>query len=104
MWQFTGQEAYERRAYFWNLLAAIMWQVRTPESFPFSDVARPILLQRVRELLTISQSLVTGRPPIILSTFIDCRIPTSEEEELYQEGEVPVGCECRTFPYSRSHI
>ncbi|KAL1717598.1 hypothetical protein EV715DRAFT_274111 [Schizophyllum commune] len=62
MWQFTGQEAYERRAYFWNLLAAIMWQ-----------------------------SLVTGRPPIILSTFIDCRIPTSEEEELYQEGEVPVG-------------
>ncbi|KAL1745949.1 hypothetical protein HDZ31DRAFT_35219 [Schizophyllum fasciatum] len=62
MWQFTGQEAYERRAYFWNLLSAIMWQ-----------------------------SLVTGRPPVILSTFIDCRIPTSEEEELYQEGEVPVG-------------
>ena len=102
MWQFTGQEAYERRAYFWNLLAAIMWQVRTSESLLFSDVAR--LLQRIRELLTISQSLVTGRPPIILSTFIDCRIPTSEEEELYQEGEVPVGCECRTSPYSRSHI
>ncbi|TRM67025.1 hypothetical protein BD626DRAFT_396566 [Schizophyllum amplum] len=62
MWQFTGQEAYERRAYFWNLLSAVMWQ-----------------------------SLVTGRPPVILSTFIDCRIPTSEEEDLYQEGEVPVG-------------
>lgn len=26
-WGFQGREAYDRRVYFWNLLAAILWQV-----------------------------------------------------------------------------
>ncbi|KAF7440022.1 hypothetical protein PC9H_000363 [Pleurotus ostreatus] len=61
-WGFQGREAYDRRVYFWNLLAAILWQ-----------------------------ALVTGRPPVILQTFIHCKMPTDEEEELYQLGEVPHG-------------
>ncbi|KAJ8486803.1 hypothetical protein ONZ45_g14557 [Pleurotus djamor] len=61
-WGFVGKEAYERRVYFWNLLAAILWQ-----------------------------SLVSGRPPAILQTYIHCRKPSEEEEELYQQGEVPLG-------------
>ncbi|KAJ7253061.1 hypothetical protein B0H12DRAFT_1017793 [Mycena haematopus] len=51
MWRFKGQEAYERRVYFWNLLVAVLWQ-----------------------------SVVTGRPPAILQIFVDCKIPTEEEE------------------------
>ena len=35
----------------------------------------------------------------MLSTYkIDCRIPTQEEEDLYQQGETfPLGCEYVTF-------
>ncbi|KAK7028823.1 hypothetical protein VNI00_014836 [Paramarasmius palmivorus] len=62
MWKFEGRELYERRVYFWNLLSATLWQ-----------------------------SLVTGRPPAILSNYIDCKIPTAEEEATYQHGEVPLG-------------
>ncbi|KAL0946088.1 hypothetical protein HGRIS_012356 [Hohenbuehelia grisea] len=62
LWGFEGKEAYDRRVYFWNLLSSSLWQ-----------------------------SLITGRPPIILDSFYDCKIPTSEEEERYQRGEVPVG-------------
>uniref|UniRef100_A0A0W0FW73 Zn(2)-C6 fungal-type domain-containing protein n=1 Tax=Moniliophthora roreri TaxID=221103 RepID=A0A0W0FW73_MONRR len=62
MWKFEGRELYERRVYFWNLLSATLWQ-----------------------------SLVTGRPPAILSNYIDCKIPTAEEENTYQQGEVPLG-------------
>ncbi len=43
------------------------------------------------------QSLVTGRPPIILSSFIDCKIPTPEEEHAFQQGEVPLGCTYAEF-------
>jgi len=25
-------------------------------------------------------------------SFINCRIPSAEEEEIFQEGEVPLGC------------
>ncbi|KAF9467158.1 hypothetical protein BDZ94DRAFT_1305645 [Collybia nuda] len=62
LWGFEGKEAYERRVYFWNLMSAVLWQ-----------------------------SLVTGRPPSLLTTYIDCRIPTAEDEQLYQRGEVPLG-------------
>ncbi|KAK1227718.1 hypothetical protein PQX77_009269 [Marasmius sp. AFHP31] len=62
MWNFQGRELYERRVYFWNLLSATLWQ-----------------------------SLVTGRPPAILSNYIDCKIPTAEEEDKFQQGEVPLG-------------
>ncbi|KAF8237437.1 hypothetical protein L208DRAFT_1247461 [Tricholoma matsutake] len=61
-WGFQGKEAYERRVYFWNLMAGVLWQ-----------------------------SLVTGRPPALLTTYIDCRIPTAEDEYLFQQGEVPLG-------------
>ncbi|KAJ7130227.1 hypothetical protein C8R44DRAFT_699355 [Mycena epipterygia] len=62
MWRFEGREAYERRVYFWNLLVAVLWQ-----------------------------SIVTGRPPSILSVFVDCRIPTEEEEFQYNGGGPPTG-------------
>jgi hypothetical protein len=48
--------------YFWNLLAGILWT-----------------------------SLVTGRPPGISTEYIDCKIPTAEEEAMYQQGEFPLG-------------
>ncbi|KAF8884213.1 hypothetical protein CPB84DRAFT_172899 [Gymnopilus junonius] len=62
MWKFEGREAYDRRVYFWNLMSGVLWQ-----------------------------SLVTGRPPSLVNTYIDCRIPTAEDENLFQEGEVPLG-------------
>ncbi|RDB23841.1 putative transcriptional regulatory protein C1F7.11c [Hypsizygus marmoreus] len=62
LWGFQGKEAYERRVYFWNLMSGVLWQ-----------------------------SLVTGRPPALLTTYIDCHIPTAEDEALYQQGEVPLG-------------
>ncbi|KAF8958939.1 hypothetical protein BDZ97DRAFT_1428180 [Flammula alnicola] len=62
MWGFEGREAYDRRVYFWNLMAGVLWQ-----------------------------SLVTGRPPSLLMSYIDCRIPSVEDENLFQEGEVPLG-------------
>ncbi|KIK68330.1 hypothetical protein GYMLUDRAFT_214882 [Collybiopsis luxurians FD-317 M1] len=61
-WKFYGREAYDRRVYFWNLLTAILWT-----------------------------SLVTGRPPGIYTEFIDCKIPTEQEEVTYQQGEFPIG-------------
>ena len=27
MWKFEGREAYDRRVYFWNLMAGVLWQV-----------------------------------------------------------------------------
>ncbi|KAF8892927.1 hypothetical protein BD779DRAFT_1609955 [Infundibulicybe gibba] len=62
MWGLHGKEAYDRRVYFWNLMAAVLWQ-----------------------------SLVTGRPPCLLTSFIDCRIPSTQDEQLFQRGEVPLG-------------
>ncbi|KAF8180107.1 hypothetical protein BJ912DRAFT_855397 [Pholiota molesta] len=62
MWGFEGREAYDRRVYFWNLMAGVLWQ-----------------------------SLVTGRPPSLFLSYIDCQIPRVEDENLYQEGEVPLG-------------
>lgn len=61
-WGFTGKEAYDRRHYFYNLFSATLWQ-----------------------------ALVTGRPLSILPEYINCRIPTAEEEEHFQQGEVPIG-------------
>ncbi|KAJ6588378.1 hypothetical protein B0H19DRAFT_922527 [Mycena capillaripes] len=62
MWRFEGREAYERRVYFWNLLVAVLWQ-----------------------------SIVTGRPPTILSVFVDCKLPTEEEEFEFGGGGPPTG-------------
>ncbi|KAF9557805.1 hypothetical protein CPC08DRAFT_668314 [Agrocybe pediades] len=62
MWKFEGREAYDRRVYFWNLVAGVLWQ-----------------------------SVLTGRPPSLFMAYIDCRIPDTTDEELYQEGEVPLG-------------
>ncbi|GAV99532.1 hypothetical protein LENED_000993 [Lentinula edodes] len=61
-WKFQGREAYDRRVYWWNLLAGILWN-----------------------------SLVTGRPSGIFAEFITCKIPTVEEENMYQRGEFPLG-------------
>ena len=41
----------------------------------------------------VFQSLVTGRPPIIFGKFIDCHIPSVEEEYIFEQGEVSLGCE-----------
>lgn len=27
MWGFSGREAYDRRVYFWNLMAGVLWMV-----------------------------------------------------------------------------
>ncbi|KAJ6463916.1 hypothetical protein C8R45DRAFT_503300 [Mycena sanguinolenta] len=62
MWRFEGQEAYERRVYFWNLLVAVLWQ-----------------------------SVITGRPPTILQIFVDCKIPTEEEEYEFGGDGPPKG-------------
>ncbi|KAJ7747903.1 hypothetical protein DFH07DRAFT_747477 [Mycena maculata] len=62
MWRFEGREIYERRIYFYNLLVAVLWQ-----------------------------SLVTGRPPSILSVYVDCKVPTREEEHEYMGDGPPVG-------------
>ncbi|KAJ7028724.1 hypothetical protein C8F04DRAFT_963706 [Mycena alexandri] len=62
MWQFKGREAYERRVYFWNLLVAVLWQ-----------------------------ALVTGRPPSILSVYVDCKLPTEQEEYEFGGGGPPTG-------------
>lgn len=62
LWGFVGKEAYDRRVYFWNLMAGVLWQ-----------------------------SLVTGRPPALLTTYIDCHLPTADEENLFQQDEVPLG-------------
>ncbi|KAF5384413.1 hypothetical protein D9615_003300 [Tricholomella constricta] len=62
LWGINGKEAYERRVYFWNLMAGVLWQ-----------------------------SLVTGRPPALLTTYIDCRVPTADDENLFQQDEVPLG-------------
>ncbi|KIK92895.1 hypothetical protein PAXRUDRAFT_829537 [Paxillus rubicundulus Ve08.2h10] len=70
-WGFTGREAYERRTYLWNLLAGSLWQ-----------------------------SLVTGHPPAITPSFLDCRVPTENEEVTYQSGEVPSGFGAWYFRYT----
>ncbi|KAJ7756952.1 hypothetical protein B0H16DRAFT_1537516 [Mycena metata] len=62
MWRFEGREAYERRVYFWNLLVAVLWQ-----------------------------ALVTGRPPSILSVYVDCKLPTEQEEYEFGGGGPPTG-------------
>ncbi|KAG6906781.1 hypothetical protein DXG01_012146 [Tephrocybe rancida] len=62
LWGFSGKEAYDRRVYFWNLMAGVLWQ-----------------------------SLVTGRPPALLTTYIDCHLPTAADEALFQKDEVPLG-------------
>jgi len=33
MWGFEGRDAYDRRVYFWNLLAAVLWQVSRDSRF-----------------------------------------------------------------------
>ncbi|KAF9530528.1 hypothetical protein CPB83DRAFT_850478 [Crepidotus variabilis] len=71
-WGFEGREAYDRRVYFWNLMSAVLWQ-----------------------------SLLTGRPPSLLLSFINCYIPTVDDENLFQEGEVPLGFGIWGFKASR---
>jgi hypothetical protein len=78
-WGFRGKEAYERRVYFWNLMSPVLWQVRAFELFFAYPNAR-------------YQSLVTGRPPGLLTNYIHCHIPSAQDEELFQQGEAPLGC------------
>ncbi|KAG2136039.1 fungal-specific transcription factor domain-containing protein [Suillus clintonianus] len=61
-WGFEGREAYERRSYFWTLFSQTLWQ-----------------------------SLVTGRPPVIMPAVVDCQIPSDCDEATYQSGEIPIG-------------
>ncbi|KAH7910916.1 hypothetical protein BJ138DRAFT_49320 [Hygrophoropsis aurantiaca] len=70
-WGIQGREAYDRRSYFWNLMAGSLWQ-----------------------------SLVNGRPPVITPSFIDCKFPTELEETTYQIGEVPLGFGTWSFRYT----
>ncbi|KII91821.1 hypothetical protein PLICRDRAFT_38677 [Plicaturopsis crispa FD-325 SS-3] len=72
VWGITGREAYDRRAYLHNLVSADMWQ-----------------------------ALITGRPPVFSPAFIECRIPTVQEEDTYQHGEPPVGFGVWGFTYAK---
>lgn len=38
------------------------------------------------------QSLLTGDPPPILGMATDCRMPTEQEENTYEQDQVPIGC------------
>jgi hypothetical protein len=38
------------------------------------------------------QSLLTGDPPSILGMATDCRMPTEQEENTYEQDQVPLGC------------
>ncbi|KAF8802362.1 hypothetical protein BYT27DRAFT_7173121 [Phlegmacium glaucopus] len=60
VWGFEGREAYDRRFYFWNLMSGVLWQ-----------------------------SLVTRRPPSLLMSYIDCRIPTAEDESIFLDKDAP---------------
>jgi hypothetical protein len=91
LWKIEGKEAYDRRAYFWNLLQPTLWQVSN-----FSFVVAP-----VHELF--SQSLVTGRPPTISKPFIDCRIPSDEDEKKFETGDAPLGCTVIQY-YARKSV
>ncbi|EGO01060.1 hypothetical protein SERLA73DRAFT_51188 [Serpula lacrymans var. lacrymans S7.3] len=71
LWGFEGREAYDRRVSFWNLFAGTLWQ-----------------------------SLVTGRPPVIMPDFIHCQYPTEIDEITFQEGEVPLGFGAWSFRYT----
>ncbi|KAG9313813.1 hypothetical protein JVU11DRAFT_6176 [Chiua virens] len=62
VWGIIGGDAYERRTCFWNISNAAMWQ-----------------------------SLITGHPPVIIPSWIDCLTPTEEEENKYQLDGVPLG-------------
>ena len=63
-------------------MAGVLWQVRPSIIVPFYWCSDSLI-----------QSLVTGRPPALLTAYIDCRIPTAEDEFIFQQGEVPLGCE-----------
>ncbi|KAG8216043.1 hypothetical protein J3R82DRAFT_8041 [Butyriboletus roseoflavus] len=71
IWGITGREAYDRRTYFWSLLNGTLWQ-----------------------------SLVAGRPPVIIPSLIDCYMPTVEEEDMYQSGEIPLGFGIWSFSFT----
>lgn len=60
-WGFKGREVYERRSYFWALFSQTLWQ-----------------------------SLVTGRPPVIMPAVVDCQIPSDLDEATYQPGEITI--------------
>ncbi|KAG6380168.1 hypothetical protein JVT61DRAFT_8257 [Boletus reticuloceps] len=72
VWGMTGREAYERRTCFWC----------------------------VRVLRSLRSFLISGRPPVILPSFIDCHIPTEEEEDMYQSGEAPLGFGIWSFSFT----
>ncbi|KAJ3549432.1 hypothetical protein NMY22_g887 [Coprinellus aureogranulatus] len=60
-WGIQGSEAYSRRVYFWHLMSDVLWQ-----------------------------SLITGRPPgPLTSSQADCRVPSEEEESIYEQEELP---------------
>lgn len=41
------------------------------------------------ETVTDLQSLFTGRPPTILTSSGDCRVPSLEEETTHGHGDIP---------------
>ncbi|PPQ66791.1 hypothetical protein CVT24_008700 [Panaeolus cyanescens] len=62
MWSFEEREAYDRRVYFWNLMGGVLWQC-----------------------------LLNGRPSSMLMSYIDCRIPSADDERTFHDGEAPLG-------------
>ncbi|KAI0795508.1 hypothetical protein C8Q75DRAFT_454329 [Abortiporus biennis] len=71
-WGLDEKTAYERRAYYWNLLQADLWQ-----------------------------SLATGRPPSLANTVGTVRVPSKLEEQQFQLGEITLGFGIWGFRHSQ---
>ncbi|KAI0795509.1 hypothetical protein C8Q75DRAFT_454538 [Abortiporus biennis] len=74
-WGLDRKTCYERRTCFWNLVCGDLWQ-----------------------------SLGTGRPPSMANTIGDCQIPTEQEEQEFQRGELSLGFGIWGFHHSKECI
>ena len=74
LWGFEAEEVYDRRAYFWNLLQAILWQA---SNFSFLVAPAHKFFFRVWSLAVLQSSR---------------NIPSDDDEKNYETGDAPLGC------------
>ena len=80
---FTPELLERRRVTFWDLFVADAWQVRRV----------PFLSAMLNAHCT--QSLMTGRPPVIRREYVDCKFPTQNMTPDSEESEEhETACEC----------
>ncbi|KAI0088250.1 hypothetical protein BDY19DRAFT_891233 [Irpex rosettiformis] len=71
-WKMSDEDVYDRRCCFWGLLQGDLWQ-----------------------------SIYSGRPSALAPTLGDCKIPSSDEEDKFQQGEYATGFGIWGFQYSK---